>query len=302
MSRWLGLYLRGMAMGAADVVPGVSGGTIALVVGVYEELIRTLSGLSPALLRVWREQGFAAAWRAGNLGFLVSLLAGILSAIVLLAQLVSHLIVAHPVPLWSFFLGLIVASIFVLLRPIPWDRMRNWLLFVAGVLVGFGVISLPRVSGIEPTPWIYFLSGAVAICAMILPGISGSFILVILGMYAPVLAAVKDFNLWIIFCFAAGCATGLLSFVHLLRWLLARWHDPIMCLLVGFMGGTLVVLWPWQVPQGANVVYVLPAQYSALTGLSAQWPLALLAAAVGVAAVLLLNRFAGVRGDGSERS
>jgi len=297
MKRLSGIYLRGMAMGAADVVPGVSGGTIALITGIYEQLITTLSGLKPSLLGVWRRQGFLAFWQASNLGFLVALLAGIVTSIALLARLITWLMDAYPVPLWSFFCGLIIASILLLLKPLRMKQLSTWLMLAAGVLIAVWVMSRPPLGGtLALTLPVFFIAGAVAICAMILPGISGSFILVILGMYAPVLAAVKGGEWAILLAFVAGCATGLLSFVHLLRWLLARFHDPVMAMLVGFMAGSLAVLWPWRVPDASGAALfrtVWPAQYVAETGLPALLPAAVVAAVAGLALVWLLSHFAG---------
>ncbi|KAF0807264.1 hypothetical protein A167_02974 [Alcanivorax sp. S71-1-4] len=297
MKRLSGIYLRGMAMGAADVVPGVSGGTIALITGIYETLIRTLSGLTPSLLGIWRRQGFMAFWRAANLGFLSALLAGIVTSIALLARLITWLMDAYPVPLWSFFCGLIIASILLLLKPLPLRRASTWLMLAAGGLIAVWVMSRPPLGdALSLTLPVFFIAGAVAICAMILPGISGSFILVILGMYAPVLAAVKGAEWAILLTFVAGCATGLLSFVHLLRWLLARFHEPVMAMLVGFMAGSLAVLWPWRVPDsGGETLFrnVWPAHYVAETGLPAMLPAALIALIAGVVLVWLLSHFAG---------
>lgn len=298
MNRLPGIYARGLAMGAADVVPGVSGGTLALITGIYQELIDTLGGIDPRLLGVWRRQGFLAFWRAGNFGFLASLLAGILTSIVLFANLIGWLMEHYPVPLWSFFAGLILASVPVVLQPVVQGEAGRsagslgpvfWLCLAAGFGIAWWIGTLPGMStGLDIAPWQFFLAGAVAICAMILPGISGSFILVLLGMYAPVLAAVRAFDLPIILTFGLGCGLGLLSFVHLLKWLLHRYHDPMMGMLAGFMAGSMNKLWPWRVTEGQSLVPInlSPAEYLARTGLPPMVVEAVVAALVGVGLVL----------------
>ena len=294
MRRWPGIYLRGLAMGAADVVPGVSGGTMALITGIYAELINTLAGLRPRLISTWRREGLAAAWHEGNLTFLVTLLAGMLTSIVALARAILWVMAHYPVPLWAFFCGLIIASIVLVLQSLRTFGVAAWLMTLSGVLVAAWVSTRPGLDSFGLTPLIFFISGAIAISAMILPGISGSFILLLLGMYAPVLAAVSDSELLLLGAFAAGCATGLLAFVHLLRWALMRFNDAVMALLAGFMAGSLVRLWPWRVPaeQGTALEHtVLPAQYSAMTGLPAMVPAALMGLLGGILLVWLVSRY-----------
>ncbi len=291
MSRLPGLFLRGMSMGAADVVPGVSGGTLALITGIYEELIGSLGGLHPRLLKVWREQGFATFWRAGNFSFLVTVFAGIVTSIALFARLIGWLMLHYPVPLWAFFCGLILASVWVVLKPVKRFAAPVWLSFAVGALVAAWIGTLPGLSGaVGGGALVFFLSGALAICAMILPGISGSFILLLLGMYQPVLAAVRAADVTLLLAFVTGCAVGLLSFVHLLNAALRHCHDPMMGLLAGFMLGSLNKLWPWRVDIVGTVLQdnVAPHSYAVATGLAPMVPQALLAAACGVLAVLVL--------------
>ena len=302
MSRYPGVYLRGMAMGAADVVPGVSGGTLALITGIYEELIDTLGGISWRLLGVWRREGFLAAWRAGNLTFLATLLGGIITSILLLASLLTWLMEFYPVPLWAFFCGLIGASLYPVLKPIRrWDG-NIAMTVMGGAFVAAWITSQPGLASGGTSAGVFFVSGAVAICAMILPGISGSFILLLLGMYAPVLEAVHERQVLMIAAFMAGCAVGLLSFVHLLKFLLHRYHDLMMALLAGFMGGSLVKLWPWRVAAepGSLVEHpVSPAVYAMHHDAPAMvWP-ALGALLVGVAIVVMLTRFQSVHNEGN---
>ncbi len=291
-----GIFFRGMAMGAADVVPGVSGGTLALITGIYEELIDTLGGLTPRLLKVWRQQGFMAFWAQANLTFLITLLAGIVTSIALLARLITWLLDTHPVPVWAFFSGLILASIFLVLKPLQQRGGAQVMAFLAGTAVAVAIGLAPALSAVGSGATVFFFSGMLAICAMILPGISGSFILLLLGMYQPVLEAVKQGEIPLLLAFMAGCAIGLLSFVHVLKWTLHRYHDTVMALLAGFMAGSLLKLWPWRIAEGEGVAdrWLTPAQYATLTGEGSQLGLALLAALLASVLVWLLYRLAPV--------
>ncbi|ERS14684.1 DUF368 domain-containing protein [Alloalcanivorax xenomutans] len=297
-----GIYCRGIAMGAADVVPGVSGGTLALITGIYEELIATLGGVRPGLLTIWRRQGFAAFWRAGNFTFLFSLLAGILTSIALLARLITWFLEHHPVPVWAFFSGLIAASIPMILKPLVRRGPPQWAAFLTGTLAAVAISLAPGLHGAGTGPLVFFLGGAVAICAMILPGISGSFILLLLGLYEPVLQAVRDGQWSLLAAFAGGCAVGLLSFVHLLKWLLGRYHDTVMALLGGFMAGSLVKLWPWRLgaESGLGERWLTPNQYAQATGEGTQILIAVLAALLGMAVVWLLSLAAPVHNVAKE--
>ena len=278
-------------MGIADVVPGVSGGTLALITGIYEELIGSLAAMHPRLFLILRRQGFVAFWQAGNFSFLLALFAGILSSIALFAQLMGWLLANYPVPVWSFFCGLIAASVVPVWRSLHERALREGLAFGLGVCAAAGIALLPGLGNVSLNPLVFLLSGALAICAMILPGISGSFILLLLGMYVPVLNAVRGGDWVSIGAFTGGCAIGLLSFVHLLRWLLQRWHDPLMALLAGFMAGSLVKLWPWRVlAEGASrEQWLSPAQYAVQQG-NAMLPQAGLALFAGMLVVVLLFR------------
>jgi putative membrane protein len=287
-----GIYARGMAMGAADLVPGVSGGTIAFITGIYEELVATLAGIRPSLLGVWRREGTAAFWRAGNFNFLLALFAGLLTSLVLFAGLLSWLLQHYPVPLWAFFSGLIAASIPLVLRPVGWRRPVVGVMLIPGVALAAWISLQPGLGELGNARWIFFASGALAICAMILPGISGSFILVLLGMYAPVLGAL-DAGDWLrVGVFVAGTICGLLAFVQVLQWLLHRWHDAVLALMAGFMGGALVKVWPWQwaPAKAAAERPVLPSTYEQLTGESALLLPAVAALLVGGLAAWLLSR------------
>ena len=232
-------------MGAADVVPGVSGGTVAFVTGIYEELLESIKSINFGTLALLFKQGPLAAWQSVNGTFLLVLLLGIITSIASLARLISYLLVQHPLLVWSFFFGLIAASSIHMVKQIKVWQLLTVISIVVGVLAAVLVTELKPVE-LTPGPLIFFAAGAVAICAMILPGISGSFILLLLGMYGHVLSAVKDFQLLYIMSFAGGCAVGLLSFSHLLSWLFKRFHDVTLALLTGFLIGSLNLVWPWK--------------------------------------------------------
>lgn len=255
---YIWVYLKGIAMGAADVIPGVSGGTIALIAGVYEELVEAIRGASSkALLRIFRRGGLRAYWQAAHGTFLLCLAGGIATAIVLLAGLITHLLTTWPMLVYGFFFGLIVASIWFVGRQVGRWNVFAVLGLVLGAACGYWV-STATAGHLPDTWWYLFLSGAVAICAMILPGISGSFILLLLGKYAQVLEAVHTWRWSVLIPFGLGAVVGLLSFSHLLSWLLRRYHAVTMALLTGFMGGALVRVWPgqWGVLEGVNILWV----------------------------------------------
>lgn len=244
---WVRLGLRGMAMGAADLVPGVSGGTVAFIAGIYEELLDTLGGLGVGTLRDVFKEGPVATWKQYNLGFLAALVAGIGLSVVLLAGALHHLLEHHPVLLWSFFFGLVAASVPFMLRDIPRGSFKAPVF----AMLGIGAGTAWWLTGLPPLmqgnhPAFLFGSGAIAICAMILPGISGSFILVILGAYSSVIGALKSFDLLRIVAFASGALTGLLGFSKGLGWVFRRHRELAMALLSGFLIGSLRKLWPWK--------------------------------------------------------
>jgi putative membrane protein len=242
---YAGISLRGVAMGAADVVPGVSGGTIAIISGIYEELIDSIKSINLGAAKRLFSEGPGYFWQSINGNFLLALVIGIGASIVSLAKLLHHWLDTQPILIWSFFFGLVVASaVFVAQRISQWTPGKIAAL-VLGAAASF-VITV--ISPAEPNMayWFVFVSGAIAICAMILPGISGSFILVLLGMYKYVLSAISDFNIGVILVFAAGAATGLMGFSNILSWLLHRYHDMTIAALVGVMIGSLNKVWPWK--------------------------------------------------------
>jgi putative membrane protein len=239
------IMLKGIGMGAADVVPGVSGGTIAFIVGIYEELldsIKSINGNSLKLLFTWK---IAVFWKAINGNFLLALVSGIAISIFSLAKLITYLLETQPVLIWSFFFGLVLASTLFVSKDIKkWD-WKTVLSFIIGAIIAYYItIATPA-----ETPnglWFIFLCGAIAICAMILPGISGSFILVLLGKYYYVMEAVKNLDIVIIIVFISGAAIGITSFSRLLSYLLHKLHDITIAVLAGFMLGSLNKVWPWK--------------------------------------------------------
>jgi putative membrane protein len=296
---YLAVFLRGMAMGAADVVPGVSGGTIAFITGIYEELIDSLRSIDHRALLCLFKQGPAAAWRHINGTFLLSLFGGVLLSMLSLAKLISHGLDHYPILVWSFFFGLVLASGFHISRQINLRQRRNLLMLLIGIGLAVGV-SLARPAELPGEWWIVGLSGALAICAMILPGISGSFILLLIGIYGVVLEAAATFNLGLLASFAVGCGIGLLAFSHVLSWLLHRFHDLTLALLTGFLLGSLNIIWPWKqtlettVNRHGELVplvqqNILPATYEALQGAESQLFWALVVFAGGLLLVLMLE-------------
>ncbi len=232
-------------MGAADVVPGVSGGTIAFITGIYDTLLESIRRINPRLLSLAKREGLSAAFRHINGLFLVALFSGVLTSIATLAKLISWLLLTHPIPLWSFFFGLILVSVFHMLKQIETKSASRLAFLILGVGVAFSITMIHPLQ-LEPTHFNVLLAGSIAICAMILPGISGSFILLMLGMYGPILAAVKSFNTPVLALFVSGCVIGLLSFSHLLNFLLNRFRDLTLVFLTGLMIGTLPKIWPWK--------------------------------------------------------
>jgi putative membrane protein len=231
MKKYFLLYAKGIAMGAADVVPGVSGGTVAFITGIYDELLRSIASIPAAAIMLLRGR-VRDAWQAANATFLLILLLGIMTSVLSLARLITYLLAEHPIPVWSFFFGLILVSAHLVAREIQrwnWSRVLSFVL--GGGFAYWITVASPVQLGSDP--FSLFIAGAIAICAMILPGISGSFILVLLGLYSVVLGAVKGFDLALLAVFAAGCLVGLVSFASLLRWLLVRWRDLSLAFLTG---------------------------------------------------------------------
>lgn len=242
---YLKVTFKGMAMGAADVVPGVSGGTIAFISGIYEELISTISGVKLSLLTTWKEDGFSAMWKELNGNFIIALFAGILISIFSLMRLANYLLENHPVLIWSFFFGLVLASIWFVAKQIPKWNFKVILALVIGASVAFYIVSLPPLAANSGYLFL-FAAGAIAVCAMILPGISGAFILVLLGAYKSVTEAAHDFDLKTLAVVGGGAVFGLLTFSRILKWLFVHYSSITLAVLTGFIAGSLNKIWPWK--------------------------------------------------------
>ena len=245
IKEYLLLTFKGMAMGAADVVPGVSGGTIALITGIYEELIFSIKSINLKAFKLLFAGKPAAFWKAINGNFLLSVIMGIGISIFSLAKGLTYLLHHYPILVWSFFFGLIIASTIYVARTIKTWNTGAVIAGIAGIAIAYFITVISPTEA--NTSWYYiFFSGMIAICAMILPGISGSFILVLLGMYQFILGAVGDLNIPVLLLFLAGAAIGIVAFSNFLSWLLKKFHNLTIALLAGFMVGSLNKIWPWK--------------------------------------------------------
>ena len=238
--------LKGMGMGAADVVPGVSGGTIAFISGIYEELLTTISNVNFGLLKTLKKEGFKVAWKQLNGAFLASLFLGIFISIVSLAKTIKYLLENEPILLWSFFFGLVVASIIFIGK-----QVENWnykFLFLAMFGVAFGyIITIASSTTLTEINYLFLVfAGAIASCAMILPGISGSYILLLMGVYPVVMTAITHRDFTIISAIGIGVILGLLLFSRLLKWLFKKYKNQMLVVLTGLMLGSLNKVWPWK--------------------------------------------------------
>lgn len=239
------ITLKGMAMGAADVVPGVSGGTIAFISGIYEELINSINNIDLKLLSVLKKEGVRPFWTKLNGNFLSALFLGIFISLFSLAKFLSWLLENKPILLWSFFFGLVFASIFLVGKEIKRWGLTTILVGIAGAAIAYFITTLPPSENVESLPYL-FLSGALAVCAMILPGISGAFILVLLGSYKTILDAVHEKDIKMVATVAVGAIFGLLSFARLLKWMFKHYRNLTLALLTGFILGSLNKIWPWK--------------------------------------------------------
>ena len=239
------LVLKGMGMGAADVVPGVSGGTIAFIVGIYEELINSIKSINTENLRLLFRGQFRSFWEGINANFLLSIVLGIGISIFSLAKIITYLLVNQPILVWAFFFGLVLASTWFVAKEIKQWQVKTAVSFVIGAVLAY-YITVATPAETPTHPLFIFLCGAIAICAMILPGISGSFILVLLGKYFYIMEAVKSFRITVMLTFMAGAVIGITTFSRVLSFALRRFHDATIALLSGFMLGSLNKVWPWK--------------------------------------------------------
>ena len=279
--------LKGFCMGAANVVPGVSGGTIALVSGIYSEIVDALDAvMSPAPWKALFKGRFKEFWTLVHGRFLLALAVGVVISIFSLAKLVEHCLAHNPILVWAFFFGLILASAFFMLRAVKQWRVKDVLIALAGTVLGLVVCTLSPTHTPDSMPFI-FLCGAIAICTMILPGISGSFILVLFGKYDYIMSAVSSLDIPVLAVFALGCLVGILAFAKVLHWLLGRWERQTMLVLVGFVIGSLIKVWPWYDTQACADAQVL--RIGTASPLDLQIPGAVLWCVVGIAVIVLIE-------------
>ncbi|MFY0593300.1 DUF368 domain-containing protein [Roseivirga sp.] len=296
------LFLKGIAMGGADVVPGVSGGTIAFITGIYEKLLDSIKSVDMVALNHLKKFQIKALWEHINGTFLIVLFAGIITSFLSFSKLITFLLDNYPIQLWSFFFGLIIISALMVLKEI---EKWNVGVFVA-IIIGAGAayfITSAVPSETPDSPWFLFIVGAVAICAMILPGISGSFIVLLFGKYEYMMTALKERSIGDILIFMAGCIVGILSFARVISWLFKKYHNITIGVLSGFMIGALNKVWPWKETietytdrhgeiKPLNEVNILPNQFLAKTGLEPHFIEAVGFAAAGFLIVLFIERLA----------
>ena len=287
------VFLKGCAMGAADVVPGVSGGTIAFITGIYQRLVTAISRVDLQLLGLLRRAQWRCAWQYLDATFLLVLVAGISTSLFSLAHVISWLLDHYPLLVWSFFVGLVLASALMLALAIkPWRPLLVALL-LAGVVLALLVNQLRPLTISEPSLLYVFGCGMVAICAMLLPGVSGSFLLVVFGIYAATLAAIKHLDLSYIAVFATGAGLGMLGFAKLLAWAMRTLRLQVLAVLTGFLLGSVSLIWPWKAPLAASsglLRNVWPQHYATLTGEPAALPTCLGLMLFGAVLVLVLER------------
>lgn len=302
MIKSLLVFLKGMAMGAADVVPGVSGGTIAFITGIYNDLLSAINAINLKTLKELKTEGIAFVWKKINGNFLVALVAGIAVSFLSLSKLFKHLLDTNPNLVWAFFFGLVLGSIFLVSRMIGTWNWKTALATVIGTAISY-YLTIIQPGGGDNTTLFIFLSGAIAICAMILPGVSGSFILLILGVYYPMLEAVSEMDIKFIATLGAGAIIGLLSFSRFLKWLLDKYYDITVAVLLGFLIGSLNKLWPWkhtlQTRLNSHNVEVPFIQENVLPSAveNPQLMGAIVLMIVGVAVIVVMSKFAPKEGN-----
>ena len=289
-------------MGSADVVPGVSGGTIAFITGIYEELLDSINSFDAEAFRLLFSFKLREFWTKVNGAFLLPLVTGILISALSLAKLITFLLDKHPIQIWSFFFGLIIISSISVAKEITKWNVFTFVSLIAGIDIAY-IITIVTPSTTPNALWFVFISGAIAICAMILPGISGSFILLILGKYTYIMSALKNMDATVIGVFASGCIIGLFTFSRLISWFLHKFHNYAVALLAGFMIGSLNKIWPWKKAElfrlnshGQQVPIfernLLPTDYMTETGQSPLIIQAILFMALGFMMVVIMEKIA----------
>ncbi|MCK0715561.1 DUF368 domain-containing protein [Chromohalobacter sarecensis] len=299
MKRYLTLFFKGAGMGAADAVPGVSGGTIAFITGIYEELIHSIKQFGPRAFGAWRRGGLTGLAGHLNLAFLLPLMLGIVASLVSVAHLVTWLLDHHQLLLNAFFFGLVLASAIVVGRQVGHWQWQHIFPLILGVCVALWLPNLlPAPS--EASQWVLLVGGAIAISAMLLPGVSGSFLLLVMGLYGTVMEGIKSADLALIATFGAGCAIGLMVFSRVLSWLFHHYRLGTLLTLVGFILGSLPQLWPWRelvsyrLASGDKIVpldyrYLMPSDYSVITGEPAQLLTAVALMIAGLVLVMVIG-------------
>lgn len=303
MSRSIKEYViigfKGIAMGAADVVPGVSGGTIAFISGIYEELLGSISNININLFKTLKNEGLKKAWQQVNGAFLLTLFSGIFISIISLAKAIKWLLENEPILLWSFFFGLVLASIIYIAKQITKWNFISFFVLIVGAFLAYYVTTLNPLVSENSSPLFLFLAGSIAICAMILPGISGAFVLVLLGAYKPILSAVNERDVKTIAIVGLGAIVGLLSFSKILKWLFEHYKNYTLAILTGFIIGSLNKIWPWKetitwrtnshgVQEPFNEQSISPFVFDG----DAKLMSAIILAFVGFALILLMERLA----------
>lgn len=294
---YLPIFLKGMAMGAADVVPGVSGGTIAFISGIYQELIESISGINLSLVNTLKTEGFSAFWKKANANFLIALVSGILISVFSVMKLMHYLLEHHPIQLWAFFFGLVLASTIYISKQITKWNIKNISIAIISTFAAFGLTQLELYRGSDSL-FFLALSGAIASCALILPGISGAFILVLLGVYGTISEAVHIRDLKKIAAVGVGAIIGILSFSHLLKWLFKNYKNTTLAILTGFILGSLNKIWPWKKTLKSTTINekliilketsISPLQFNGESHVIS----AVIFAIIGFSIILLLEKFA----------
>ncbi|MBZ9627640.1 DUF368 domain-containing protein [Psychroflexus sp. CAK1W] len=297
LKSYITISLKGIGMGAADVVPGVSGGTIAFITGIYEELVTTIANVDLSLIKTWRKEGFGNMWKQLNGNFILALLTGIFISVFTLMRLTNFLLETYPVVVWSFFFGLVMASVWYVGKQIDRWTLKLTVFALIGFFIAFGITLMTPAQGIDH-PLYFLLCGAIAICAMILPGISGAFILVLMGGYKTITEAVSEFNFQVIGLVGLGAIIGILSFSRVLKWLFNHFRLITLAILTGFIAGSLNKIWPWKNIMDSEIIKdkvvildetsVLPQNFEG----DPQLLFAIIAAILGFLLILLLEKVA----------
>jgi putative membrane protein len=293
------IYLKGLLMGAADVVPGVSGGTIAFITGIYKRLLAAIAAFDLSLISTFKTAGVVGVWRKVDGSFLAALLAGIITSMALLARVIHYALEHHSLWVWSFFFGLVAASVVHIWRQISAPSVGSWVLLLIGAVIAYS-ISIATPVDAPTANWFIFVAASIAICATILPGISGSFILLLLGVYPIVIEAIGYGDFVVIGHFVAGAILGLLTFVKGVSYVFNRFESQTLAVLTGFLIGSLNSLWPWKVTvenmvnrKGELVPIVqdrvLPGTYESSTGVSGDAMICVGMMLVGLMLVLVLE-------------